>query len=208
MSIVEESAATQLLIDQAKVDPTTAFAQLMESHLAAVRKSVNCRLSRQIRPRVDPSDIVQETQHKAYLQFASYLQRRPMPFRLWLLRTAHERIVDVERKHLRAASRSVERELPLPDESSIALLSQFRPSPVCDSIRREQATIVRRCLAKLSSLSREILMLRCFDGLSNAEVASLLESNPETTRKRFARALLQLKLHLQEAGLSSDGDVR
>jgi hypothetical protein len=37
-----------------------------------------------LRPRVDPSDVVQEAQLDAFRRLADYLQRRPVPFRLWL----------------------------------------------------------------------------------------------------------------------------
>ena len=52
---------------------------------------------------------------------------------------------------------------------------------------------------------REILMLRCFEGLDNQQAATLLELNPETTKKRFTRALLRLQQVLREAGVTEDG---
>ena len=128
-----------------------------------------------------------------------------MPFRLWLLKTAHQRLLDYERAHLRAR-RSVHRELPLPDQSSMALIGHLHiaTTPTASAIlqQREQAQLVRRCLALLSELDREILLLRVFDGLKNPEVSVLLELPPATTKKRFTRALLRLKGHLRQAGLS------
>jgi hypothetical protein len=55
-------------------------------------------------------------------------------------------------------------------------------------MRREQGRAVRRCLAQLAQIDREVLLLRVFDGLSNAEAAALQELPPETTEKRFSRA--------------------
>ena len=66
---------------------------------------------------------------------------------------------------------------------------------------REQAQTVRRCLAKLAETDREVLMLRIFEGLKNVEVAALLETSPETTKKRFTRALLRLRTLVREAGI-------
>ena len=128
-----------------------------------------------------------------------------MPFRLWLLRTAHERLVDVERQHLHAAKRAVQREVPLPDKSSIELARQFvasRSGPETAASRKELAAAVRRCLARLSDNDREILMLRCFEGLRNQEVAVMLELQPETAKKRFTRALLRMQQAMQQAGIS------
>jgi len=204
MTNIDDSDETSMLLQLAETDPADAFSKLISSHIPKVKRSISRRLSSQVKPRVDPSDVAQETQQKAFRQFESYLCRRPMPFRLWLLKTAHERIVEVERMHLRAQRRTVNLELPLPDESSLALLDRVDPSPLHAVVRQEQASIVRQCLAKISSVNREILMLRCFDGLSNADVAVLLELNPETTKKRFSRALLQLKQHLLASGISND----
>jgi hypothetical protein len=43
-----------------------------------------------------------------------------MPFSIWLLKTAHEQLLKVEREHLKTAKRSIDRELPLSHDSSIA----------------------------------------------------------------------------------------
>jgi RNA polymerase sigma-70 factor (ECF subfamily) len=127
-----------------------------------------------------------------------------MPFRLWLLRTAHNRLIELERFHLQAAKRSADREIPLPDNSSTTLarlLLTGRPTPVEEAALREEARVVRSCLAQLKEPDREVLMLRMFDDLSNTEVALMLDQNPETTKKRFARALLKMKQLLRDAGM-------
>jgi DNA-directed RNA polymerase specialized sigma24 family protein len=98
-----------------------------------------------------------------------------MPFGLRLLKTAHQRLVDYERAHVRAARRSVERELPLPDKSSVdqaqRLVTTSR-SPADEAVHREQGRAVRCALAQLNETDRAVLLLRVFDGLKNAEVAA------------------------------------
>jgi RNA polymerase sigma-70 factor (ECF subfamily) len=131
-----------------------------------------------------------------------------MPFRLWLLRTAHERIVDVERQHLHAQKRAVDRELALPDGSSLAIAQQLLAldsGPAQRAIRNEVAGQVRRCLAQLAESDREILMLRCFEGLNNPDAAAVLGLKPETSKKRFARALLRMRQVLNSAGVNNSG---
>jgi RNA polymerase sigma-70 factor (ECF subfamily) len=202
--VMADSADTQTLIDQAARGDSQALAALMERHLPRIRRAVQRRLRPRLRPRLDASDVVQEAQREALVRFDDFCRRRPMPFRLWLLRTAHQKIVDVEREHLHAARRGVARELPLPDSSSIDLGGRFLakvPGPEDQAMRKELAAQIRRCLAALPENDREILMLRCFEGLKNHDVAAMLELNPETTKKRFTRALLRMQDALRRAGI-------
>ena len=155
-----------------------------------VRQSVRRRIRPQVQARFDSSDILQETQRVARQRLNDFLTRRPMPFRLWLLKTAHERLLDFERLHLKTAKRSVEREIPIPDASSVALASfvlEKQPGPASEAIGQEQAQVIRTCLAKLEAKDREVLLLRVFDDLSNAKTPrcspKLLSSTAVLLRK-------------------------
>lgn len=200
-----DSGDTARLLDAAAGGSSSAIATLFERHLPTVKESIQRRIRPQVQARFDASDVVQETHRDAHRRLADFLSRRPMPFRLWLLKTAHERLLDLERFHLRATKRSVDCEIQLSDASSISLASFILEShinPASQAMARERALVVRTCLAKLNSKDRDVLLLRVFDGLSNAEVAAVLELSREATKKRFLRALLKLKGLLVEAGLS------
>ncbi|MEZ6116312.1 MAG: sigma-70 family RNA polymerase sigma factor [Pirellulaceae bacterium] len=154
--------------------------------------------------RFDTSDVLQKTHLSARRMFAGFLERRPMPFRLWLLRNAHERLLDLERNHLRAAKRAVDREVPLPDHSSLDLFRVLRgdvPTPPDELQAKEHGRIVRRCLAELPELDRQVLLLRVFDGLKNVDVARVLDITADAAKKRFARALERLRLAVVDAGI-------
>jgi RNA polymerase sigma-70 factor (ECF subfamily) len=202
--LTPDSAETISLLEQVRLGDTEAFERLLKRHRPVLRQSVSRRLSPKIRGRVDSSDIIQETEVEAFRQLDYYLKQRPMPFRLWLLRTAHQRMLKVERRHLHAAKRAAEREVPLPDRSSIQLLQAVGhgTAPSVRASRRELARGVRRCLARLREADREIVWLRNYEGLSNTEAACLLEIHPETAKKRYTRALLRLQMLLSEAGIT------
>ena len=58
---------------------------------------------------------------EAVRRIDDFLQRRPMPFHLWLRNTAFERLLHLRRAHLRA-KRSVQKEDAWPDRSSVLLV--------------------------------------------------------------------------------------
>jgi DNA-directed RNA polymerase specialized sigma24 family protein len=104
-----DSSETGRLLDQARNGMPGGIDQLLTHHRPYLRQVVSLRLDPQLRARIDPSDVVQETQMEAVRRLDGYLQEPQMPFRLWLRQLAYDRLVMVRRKHAGAAQRSVER---------------------------------------------------------------------------------------------------
>ena len=198
-----DSPDTQQLLDRAGAGDPAAFEALFARHRDFLRVVVRLRLDGRVRSRVDPSDVVQETQFEAFRRLPDFLARRPMPFRLWLRKTAQERLLKVQRRHLATDRRAVGREVALPEQSSVMLAGQLlaggsTPSQKLD--RSETARRVRDAVARLPDADREVLLMRNFEGLSNQEVAYLLELDPATASKRHGRALLRLRQALLDGG--------
>jgi RNA polymerase sigma-70 factor (ECF subfamily) len=152
---------------------------------------------------VDPSDIIQETEMEALKTLDNFLVRRPMPFRLWLLKTAYQRLSKAQRQHMGTANRSVRREIPMPDRSSLLLAQRIMgngPSPTEAANRDERAQRVRQAIAMLSEGEREVVLLRIFEGLTSREVGCLLDTTAEAAQKRYARGLLKLRTLLNDEG--------
>src|SRR5436305_5196136 len=203
-SVTPDSGETQRLLDQLRGGDGRAFEQLFARHRPYLRRLVALRLDARLRPRLDPSDVVQDTQLEALRRMPDYLERQPMPFRLWLRKTAQERLAMLSRRHLGAARRAVAREVPLPDRSSLLLARQFLaggPAPSHELDRRELARLVRQAVAQLPELDREMLLMRNFEELSNKEAACVLGLQPSAASQRYGRALLRLRKLLLERGL-------
>src|SRR5215471_12211881 len=122
--VTPDSEETHALLQQARAGDRQAFERLFSRYRDYLRQVVELRLNPRLRPRVDPSDVVQETQLEAFRRLADYLEREPMPFRLWLRKTAQERLVMLQRHHLGAARRTVDREASLLGTSSLQLAEQ------------------------------------------------------------------------------------
>src|SRR6056297_3426888 len=84
MASSDESDRTDRLLEAAEMGDESALNHLIEMHRDYLRRVVNLRMDQALRGRVDPSDIVQETQMVANKRMQDFLQRRPTSFKLWL----------------------------------------------------------------------------------------------------------------------------
>jgi RNA polymerase sigma-70 factor, ECF subfamily len=199
-----DSAETSLLLDAVRAGEEAAFDRLFARYRPALRSFVAFRLDPRIRARLDPSDIVQETHLEVYRRMDDFLARRPMPFRVWLRKTAYERLLKLRRYHVDAARRAVGRELGLADRSSLLLAAPMlhgESSPSQRLARSELVRRVREVLAELSESDRELLLMRNVEELPYRDIACILEIEPAAVRKRYGRALLRLRKLLLDAGL-------
>ena len=119
------SEETERLLEQVRHGDRSAFNQLFARHRDYLCKVVELRLDPKLRPRIDPSDIVQEAHLEAVRRLTSYLDGQTMPFRLWLRQIAHDRLLKARRHHLGTARRSLGREVPLPEGSPHLLAQQL-----------------------------------------------------------------------------------
>ncbi len=201
-----ETSATKLLLDRIRGGDPAAVGELLALHRQRLHRFIAMRLDPQLRGRVDASDVVQEAQIEMAKRMDEYLARLPMPFHVWLCKTAYENLVRLRRHHLGAECRAVGRETALPDDSSVNLaqkiLADQGPEPGDQLVGRELARRVREALAQLDVTDQEVLLLRYFDGLNNQEVAQVLGLDTSAASKRYGRALLRLRKRLQDRGVS------
>jgi RNA polymerase sigma-70 factor, ECF subfamily len=201
---VPNSAETDRLLQRAQAGDRQAFEELFARYRPYLYQVIALRLDPRLRRRLDPSDVVQEAQVEAFRRLPDFLRRQPMPFRLWLRKTAYERLLKLREQHVEAARRSVEREVRLLDRSSLLLARHLLAAGSTPSqclSRKEIARRLNQALGKLSENDREILLMRHHEELSYDEISSLLEIDPAAARKRYGRALLRLQNLLRETGL-------
>jgi RNA polymerase sigma-70 factor (ECF subfamily) len=203
--VMPDSAETCRLLEQVEAGDRGAFDRLFARHRPDLLRVVEARLDPKVRARVDPSDVVQEAQLEVYRRLPNYLARRPMPFRLWLRKTAQERVLVARRRHVQAGWRAVAREVPLPEHSSLLLARPFLAAGSTPSRQAARGELVRRvsqAVARLPEADQEILLLRTYEGLSNQEAAYVLGLDPAAASKRHGRAVLRLHRLLVEGGLT------
>ena len=203
---VDDSAETLNLLEHFRAELPTAFKALEDKYASFLLRIVELRIDPRLRPRFDPADVVQESLLEIFRRLSEYLDRRPMPFRLWIRETTLERLLKLHRQHLHAQRRAVGREVSLLVQSSLALAQCLHSKGLSPSGHLNQAEVVERVrevLSQLPETDREILLLRTVEGLSNAEIAYQLGVSTEAVSKRHGRALLRLGKRLREDGFGS-----
>jgi RNA polymerase sigma-70 factor, ECF subfamily len=201
--MTETTQLTQALIDRAGQGDDTARRELLERYRDYLRRMVATRLDRRLAPRVDPSDIVQETLADAAERLDDYLRDRPIPFFGWLRQIAGERVIDTHRRHVLAERRSVAREMRPPElsEESAGELGRRLvandTSPSNRLIRKERHEQVMAALTALSSRDREVLVMRHLEQLGTAEIADALGLTEGAVESRLLRALIRLRSRLE-----------
>jgi RNA polymerase sigma-70 factor (ECF subfamily) len=194
------------LLAQAAAGDATAIDQLFGRYRKRLKQMVRLRLNRRLQGRIDDSDVLQEAYLEAAKRLPEYLAERPLPFFLWLRHLTGEKLIDAHRRHLGAKMRDAAQEVslhrgPMPAASSASLAAQLLgrlTSPSQAAIKAETRLRVQEVLNRMDPLDREILALRHFEQLTNAEVAETLGLNESTASSRYLRALKRLKDELRD----------
>lgn len=189
------------LLQRASAGDQDALNQLFTAHRDRLRAMVRLRLNRQLQGRVDPSDVVQEAYLEICRGLADYVRAPTLPFFLWLRHITGQRLIMVHRRHLGAQRRDADREVSLyrgalPQATSASLAAQLLgriTSPTQAALRAELQVRVQEALNSMEPLDREVLALRHFEMLSNAETATVLGIKKSAASNRYIRALQRLK---------------
>jgi RNA polymerase sigma-70 factor (ECF subfamily) len=191
------------LIERARSGDAEALDRLLDRHRLHLARSIELRLDRRVRNRVDPADILQEAMMEASRRITDWAGEEEIPFRMWLRVIARQKVIDVHRRHLDAAVRDVRREdaglLATSVDAAARLLAQ-RTSPSSAAARAEERAMLESALALLDPTDREILVSRHVEQLRNQDVARELGIDAKAASKRYVRALARLREALK--GLS------
>jgi RNA polymerase sigma-70 factor (ECF subfamily) len=189
------------LLDAARTGDQNALAVLVERHRGRLERMVRLRMDRRLQGRLDAEDIVQEAYLGVLGKFAQYCADPQMPFFLWLRLEVGQQLVATHRFHLGTQMRDAGQEVSLhhgalPLVSSVSLAEHLLGKLTTASQAAMRVELKRRIEEALNSMDpqdREVLILRHFEELSNAEVAQVLGIKPAAAGNRYVRALQRLK---------------
>ena len=142
----------------------------------------------------EAEDAAQSGFVKAYYALDRF--RAGSPFRPWLLKI----VANEARNRRRASNRRAGLHLRLaedrPEEGAA-------PSPEAAVLAREPRAALLKAINALREADREIIALRYFLDLSEAETASVLGCAVGTVKSRLSRALDRLRRQLHEESLGA-----
>jgi RNA polymerase sigma-70 factor (ECF subfamily) len=205
-AMTNDSAAPDDLLDRARAGDPHALADLFGRYRDRLKRMVRLRLDRRLQGRIDASDVLQE----AYLDLARrapefFAQTPTLPFFLWLRLLTGQRLLTIHRQHLGTRMRDVGLEIALrhgamPQASSASLAAALLgrlTSPSQAAVKAEMQLRLQEALNGMDPLDREVLVLRHFEELSNAETAEVLSLQKTAASNRYVRALKRLRVILQ-----------
>lgn len=194
-------------------DAETPLNELFGEHRERLRRMVRLRMDQRVQGRIDASDVIQEAFVEAAQRIDEYRQQKDVSPFVWLRFLTAQKLVQLQRRHLGVQGRAVQREIRpgggVPNATSAVLAAQLvgnLTSPSRAFAKEEQRMQVQEALDSLDVIDREVIALRHFEQLSNAEVAEVLELAPDTAYKRYIRALRRLKQTLNFDAESNDGN--
>src|SRR5262245_8311942 len=200
-TVSADTRTNEDLLDAARNGDETALAVLIERHRDRLERMVRLRLDRRLQGRVDPADVVQEAYLAVRGKFPQSSAEPRLPFFLWLRLEVGQKLVDLHRFHLGTQMRDAGQEVSLhrgalPQVTSLSLAEHLLGKLTTAShaaMRVELKLRVQEALNSMDAHDREVLILRHFEELSNAETAQVLGIKPSAAVNRYVRALKRLK---------------
>jgi RNA polymerase sigma-70 factor (ECF subfamily) len=196
---------SELLLAQAAAGDRAAWGALLNAQEVRLNRIVGFRMDPRLRGRIDAADVVQDAFVEASAHQDAYFRAPKVPLFLWLRGVVSNKLLEIHRHHLGTHMRDVKRELPHngPDSgyTSAALCAHLTAGLTRPSIaaRRGEVTMrLSKALDEMNSVDREVLAMRHFEQLTNAEAAQVLGIQERAAAKRYLRALERLKGILSE----------
>jgi RNA polymerase sigma-70 factor (ECF subfamily) len=200
------------LLKTASGGDQAAMAAVFDRYRGRLARMLRIRIHRRHQAVLSVDEVLQETYLVASRRLEEFLRKRKMPFYLWLRYLAFQKLVELQRG-LDADKRGGGKvqqfpSLAAPGDGSTAggevPVAGTGPSPSSAAIQGEVGEMVREVLQQLREEDREVLLLRHFEMLSNAETAQVLGTSEAAASQRHLRALGRLRNLLQKyPGLKS-----
>jgi RNA polymerase sigma-70 factor, ECF subfamily len=176
------------MVERAQDDQSEAFAQIYEEFMDRVYRYVYARTGNV----ENTEDMTQEVFIRAFESICGY-RKMGKPFLGWLIRIAHNLLVDHYRRENRGHF------LPLPDDCPSGV-----ENPLETAEKKFQMVEVRKAMLRLPPAQREALSLRFIAGLSISEAAVMMGKSQGAVKTLQHEAVAKLRKALENKGVSNE----
>lgn len=193
------------LIREARAKDPGAAGKLLGAYRNYLWLLAKTSIDRELRAKLDPSDVVQDTLLRAHERFGQFRGASEPELLAWLRRVLANRLADLARRFRETQARQVARERSFDevvDESSLALgrfVAASGTSPSGAAERREFSVALADALARLTPDHRDVIVLRNFEELPWEEIGRRMGRSANAARNLWARALQNLRPMMEEA---------
>jgi RNA polymerase sigma-70 factor (ECF subfamily) len=182
------------------------FGEFVATFRARLLRMVDFRMDARLRGRLDASDVVQEACAEAVERLPEWIAAEQMPLHLWLRLLTDQKLRQLHRFHVDAKRRDAGRDVSLEDDATGAKSERLADaivesgvlSPSGVAVRAETRARLRAALDSMKAEDREVLALRHFEQIDNADVARLLGITDSGASRRYLRAARRLREILRD----------
>lgn len=191
------------LLSRARCGDVDALGHLLDLYRNYLRLLARSLIGRDMRGRLDQSDVVQETFLHAHQGFAEFRGNSEAELLAWLRTILARDLAHLLRLH-RRQSRDVRREegletlLENADQSLQNALAAPGSSPSRHAAHREQAVLLADALTNLTADQRDVFLARHVDQVPVEDIARQMNRTPNAVRMLWLRAVQNLNAMLGE----------
>jgi RNA polymerase sigma-70 factor (ECF subfamily) len=169
------------LVRQARKGDSDAFGRLVRLYAP--------RVSGLVYQHVGNAEATRDISQAAFLRAFQRIRslRNDRAFRPWLFRIAVNEATDFLRRRMREAERSE------PEADALDAMPAQGTPPLDSLVMQEERAAVIAALDALPARQRTVFVLRHFQGLSNPEIADVLECSTNAVKANLSYALKALR---------------
>lgn len=189
------------LFQSARNGSESALGTLLDECRGYLTVIAQQELGSQLRVKVAPSDIVQESLLDAYRGFDKFDGTSEQELLRWLRRTLLNNVADAVKRYRGTARRAINRELPLnsgdPHVGPFEIPTSLSSLPIDKVIRGEEQQRLLAAIRRLPERARRAVVLRNLDARPFSEIGEVLGVSSDAARKIWERAVERLSAELK-----------
>lgn len=182
----------EVLAARAREGDEIAFQILVDRHAPQLRQRIRRKLPATLRRKVSESDVLQVAYLAAHDRLARFEERGQGSFRAWVNQIVDHKVLEVLRRYLATAKRSVDREVSRGNRPDTHNLGAHVASPSEHAVAGELQAKTRDAMRTLPDDYREILRLVQDEGFTLAEAGSRMDRSAGAAEKLYGRAIYRL----------------